>query len=86
MDGYCRSFDAVDEGFVEVGYFKDGVSQGKYQSYKIDGTLLNQGIKDGDDMIKEVEIADFKTRNLQSDLSQLERSSIVQKSKLTARK
>jgi len=30
MDGYCRSFDAIDEGFVEVGFFKAGVSQGKY--------------------------------------------------------
>ena len=69
MDGYCRSFDALDDGFVEVGFFKDGVSQGKYMSFKIDGTVLHQGIKDGDDMIKEVEIADFKTRNLQSDLS-----------------
>ena len=69
MDGYCRCFDAVDKGFVEVGYFKDGVSQGKYQSFKIDGTPLHQGIKDGEDMIKEVEIADFNTRNLQSDLN-----------------
>ena len=77
MDGYCRSLDAVDEGFVEVGYFKDGVSQGKYQSFKIDGTLLHQGIKDGDDMIKEVEIADFNTRNLQSDLSQLDKSKVL---------
>jgi len=86
MDGYCRSFDAVDEGFVEVGYFKDGVSQGKYESFRIDGTLLHQGIKDGDDMIKEVEIADFNTRNLQSDLSQLDKSKLLDKSRLSIKK
>ena len=55
MDGYCRSFDAVDEGFVEVGYFKDGVSQGKYQSYRVNGDLIHQGIKE-----KAAQAVDFK--------------------------
>lgn len=82
MDGYCRSFDAIDEGHVEVGFFKDGRSLGKYQEFKINGELISQGIKDGDDVIKQVEIADFMTRNLQSDLVQLEKSANTDKNKL----
>lgn len=75
MDGYCRSFDGVDEGMVEIGFFKEGRPLGKYQQFEIrSGNLVAQGIKDGDDLIKQVEIADFMTRNLTSDLVQLEKS------------
>lgn len=37
MEGYCRNFDVVDDGFVELGYFKEGEAQGKYQSFKVNG-------------------------------------------------
>ena len=76
MHGYCRNFDALDEGFVEVGYFSEGVCAGKYQSFRIDGTLLQQGIKDGDELTKEVEIADFKSRMLGGDRSKLDKSAL----------
>jgi len=40
MHGYCRNFDALGDGFVEVGFFNEGNSYGKYQSFRIDGSLL----------------------------------------------
>lgn len=33
MDGYCRHFDATDEGNVELGIFKEGQPNGKFQSF-----------------------------------------------------
>ena len=30
MDGYCRHFDATENGFAEVGFFKEGEPDGKY--------------------------------------------------------
>lgn len=82
MHGYCRNFDSLDEGFAEVGFFNEGDCYGKYQSFRLDGTLLQQGIKDGDQLTKEVEIADFMTRNLQSDLSQLDKSKMLDRSSI----
>jgi hypothetical protein len=40
MEGYCRNFDAVEDGFVELGFFREGEAQGKYQSFRVDGTAV----------------------------------------------
>jgi len=47
MEGYCRNFDAVEDGFVELGYFREGEAQGKYQPFRVEGTAVQEGVKDG---------------------------------------
>lgn len=85
MDGYSRNFDGLGDGFVEVGFFKEGRVQGKYMQFKIDGVLVEYGIKDGEDIVKTVEIQDFKTRNLKSDLKSLEKSKKVINTKVNGK-
>lgn len=63
MDGYCRSFDlrGINEQ-IEVGFMKEGKPMGKYQSFKLDGTPVEEGIKEGDQLIKKISIANYQTR------------------------
>ena len=56
MDGYCRIFDGVGDGMCEVGFFKEHKVQGKYMQFRVDGTLVEYGVKDGDDLVKVVDI------------------------------
>jgi len=73
LDGYGRRFNLTHmEELIEVGFFRHGVPLGKYHSFTKNGDTKEQGIRDGDDLVKKVEIKDFMTRNLGSDLGQLE--------------
>ena len=62
MDGYCRHYDGTENGFVEVGFFKEGEPYGKYQSFQIDGKKSQEGIKEGEKLVKEISIANYLTR------------------------
>jgi len=67
MDGYCRMFDGRDAGKVELGYFKEGKPLGKYQSFSISGQQLEEGIKEGDNLVKDIVISSYQTRVLKND-------------------
>ena len=56
MEGYGRHFDATGEGSVDVGFFRMGEPYGKYQEFKIDGTCVQEGIKEGQTFTKLVNI------------------------------
>ena len=62
MDGYCRHFDVGNDKKVELGFFKEGNPMGKYQSFKLDGTPIEEGIKENDQLIKKISIANYQTR------------------------
>ena len=60
MDGYCRSFDLkAGNEKVEVGFMKEGKPMGKYQSFLLDGTPVEEGIKEGEELIKKINIANY---------------------------
>jgi len=63
MDGYCRLIDTLTEE-VHVGYFKEDVPMGKYSRYTINGELQEQGIKEEDELVKDIEVKHFMTRIL----------------------
>ena len=77
MEGYCRNFDALDDGFIEVGYFKDSQPNGKYQSFKGNGSPIEEGIKEGDQMTKEIEIANYLTRVLKAGNEGIDKGKVV---------
>lgn len=52
MDGYNRMFDGREDGYVQLGYFQDGVPKGRYQSFSIEGDCLQEGIKEGEEDFK----------------------------------
>ena len=62
MEGYCRHFDATGDGFVEVGFFRKGEPYGKSQAFNIDGTCVEEGLKEGDVLTKEMHIENYVTR------------------------
>jgi len=63
MDGYCRLIDLTTEE-VHVGYFQGDMPKGKYARYNINGQLQEEGIKEEDELVKEIEINHFMTRIL----------------------
>lgn len=68
IDGYGRRITVSDNGFVEVGFFRHGKPLGKYHSFDWDGKTIEEGIRDGDDKLKDEGIKDFMTRNTMTDL------------------
>mmetsp|Transcript_13591 Transcript_13591/g.21239 ORF Transcript_13591/g.21239 Transcript_13591/m.21239 type:complete len:146 (-) Transcript_13591:11-448(-) len=66
MDGYCRMFDAREDGFAQVGYFREGVPMGKYQRFTLDGVCEEEGIREGADLVKQIEVRNYLTRTLNS--------------------
>ena len=67
MNGYCREmscYDGAGEAECQLGYFKDGQPQGKYQSFDIEGNCKEEGIKEGDQMQKEIKIQNYLTQTV----------------------
>ena len=67
MDGYARMFDGRKDGFVQLGYFREGTPMGKYQSFNIDGTCLEEGVREGSTLTKQINVANYLTRTLKSE-------------------
>mmetsp|Transcript_5480 Transcript_5480/g.9289 ORF Transcript_5480/g.9289 Transcript_5480/m.9289 type:complete len:89 (+) Transcript_5480:586-852(+) len=83
MDGYCRMFDGRGEGHVKLGFFREGVPSGKFQSFTTDGASIEEGIKEGDDLLKEIDIANYLTKFLKNDRHSLQ---VLEKSASPVRK
>jgi hypothetical protein len=65
MHGYCRDFSIIDdEAHCQLGFFKDGQPCGKYQKFDIEGNCLQEGIKEGDEMKKEIKIQNYLTQTV----------------------
>ena len=64
MEGYCRHFVAKekDSSMVELGFFKEGQPSGKYSSFSFEGAVLEEGIKERDQLVKQIPIGNFLTR------------------------
>jgi len=62
MDGYCRRFNVAGSPHVQLGFFKEGQPMGKYQSFHEDGKPSQEGIKEGDKLVKSIPIANYLTR------------------------
>jgi len=73
MDGYCRLIDTQTEE-VHVGYFKEDVPMGKYSRYTIAGEIQEQGIKEEDELVKDIEINNFMSRILDTKRDKMEDS------------
>jgi hypothetical protein len=57
MEGYCRHFKAQGENsLVEIGFFKEGQPNGKYTSIRLDGTIIEEGIKEKEKVVKSIPI------------------------------
>jgi len=63
MDGYCRLIDCTAEE-VHVGFFKNDLPMGKYQKFTLDDEVAEEGIKEEEELVKEVEIKNYLTRDL----------------------
>jgi len=61
-DGYNRVFNAPEPAFCELGYWKENSPNGKYQRFDHHGNCLEQGIRDGSELTKEIEINSYQTR------------------------
>ena len=60
MHGYCRGISAVN-GSCSVGYHHNGLPQGKFSSYRLDGTFATQeGIYEGKKCTQPLEIKTFE--------------------------
>ena len=65
MHGYARDFSIVDEeAHCQLGFFKDGQPCGKYQKFDLEGNCLEEGIKEGDEMKKEIKIQNYLTQTV----------------------
>ena len=62
MDGYNRRFNVAGSPAVQLGFFKEGQPMGKYQSFTEDGKVSQEGIKEGNNLIKSIPIANYLTR------------------------
>lgn len=73
MDGYCRGISAIN-GSCSVGYHLAGLPQGKFCSYKLDGTFMQQeGIYEGKKITQAMKIKTFEqpiiTKRTKDDLA-----------------
>jgi len=60
MHGYCRVFD-ITFNKCKLGYHKNNLPNGKFQSFKSSGEVIEEGIKIGDNFSK-VSIDTFATK------------------------
>jgi len=57
MDGYCRGISAID-GSCAAGFHKEGLVNGKWTSYKRDGSFSkDEGLYEGMTCTNKIEIA-----------------------------